>query len=116
VKLRNVVSRLSIDPRKLTDYALNPASPKGADKAVMFRRHLGFTQDNFQLLLAQIESQALDAEAVPGFEDRHGQRFQVDLAIMGIEPCQQEVVRTGWIVGPGEDLARLATLYVRRRG
>jgi len=116
VKLRNVVSRLSIDPRKLTDYALNPASPKGADKAVMFRRHLGFTQDNFQLLLAQIEAQALDAEAVPGFEDRHGQRFQVDLAIMGIEPCQQEMVRTGWIVGPGEDLARLATLYVRRRG
>ena len=51
-----------------------------------------------------------------GFEDQHGQRFQVDLVIMGVEPGQQEMVRTGWIVRPGEDLARLATLYVRRRG
>jgi hypothetical protein len=39
----------------------------------------------------------------------------VDLAIMGIEPGQQEIIRTGWIVRPGEDIARLATLYVRRR-
>jgi filamentous hemagglutinin len=116
VKLRDTVSRLSIDPRKLTDYALDPASLKGADKAAMFRRHLGFTQENFQLLLAQIEAQALDAEATLGFEDHHGQRFQVDLAIMGVNPGQQEIVRTGWIVKPGEDMARLTTLYVRRRG
>ena len=116
MKLRDVVSRISIDPRKLTDYALDPASLKGADKAVMFRQHLGFTQDNFQLLLAQLKAQALDAEAIPGVKDQHGQRFQVDLAIIGVEPGQQEMVRTGWIVRPGEDLARLATLYVRRRG
>lgn len=116
VKLRDMVSRLSIDPRKLTDYALDPASLKGADKAAMFRQHLGFTQENFHGLLAQIQDQALEAEAVPGFEDQHGQRFQVDLTIMGVGPGQQETVRTGWIVKPGEDIARLTTLYVRRRG
>lgn len=116
MKLRDIANRLSIDPRKLTDYALDPASLKGADKAAMFRQHLGFTQENFHGLLTQIQDQALDAEAVPGFEDQHGHRFQVDLAIMGVRPGQQEMVRTGWIVKPGEDLARLTTLYVRRRG
>ncbi len=115
VKLRDVVSRLAIDPRKLTDYALDPESLKGADKALVFRQHLGFTKETFQPLLAQIEAQALDAEAIPGVEDQHGCRYQVDLSIIGLKPGQQETVRTGWIVKPGEDIARLVTLYVRRR-
>lgn len=115
VKLRDVVSRLAIDPRKLIDYALDPESLKGADKALVFRQHLGFTKETFQPLLAQIEAQALDAEAIPGVEDQHGCRYQVDLSIIGLKPGQQETVRTGWIVKPGEDIARLVTLYVRRR-
>ena len=62
MKLRDLVSRVVSDPRKLTEYALNPDNPKGADKAVMFRRHLGFTQDNYEVLLEQILSQALEAD------------------------------------------------------
>ena len=81
----------------------------------MFRQHLGYSKENYQPLLKQIQSNALDAEAIPGMRDRHGQRYQVDLSIMGVEPGQQEIVRTGWIVRPGEDIASLATLYVRRR-
>jgi hypothetical protein len=55
VKLRDVVSRLKIDPRKLTDYALAPESLKGADKALMFRQHLGFTKETFQPLLNKLK-------------------------------------------------------------
>lgn len=33
----------------------------------------------------------------------------------GAEERQQEMVRTGWIVAPGSDVARLVTLYVRKR-
>ncbi len=46
MKLGDVVNRIVIDPRKLTEYALNPDNPRGADKAVMFEHHLGFTRDN----------------------------------------------------------------------
>jgi len=36
MKLADVVSRVIVDPRKLTDYALNPESPWGRHKAVIF--------------------------------------------------------------------------------
>jgi hypothetical protein len=32
MKLSDIVSRIEIDPRKLTEYALNPDNPVGADK------------------------------------------------------------------------------------
>ena len=115
MKLGDVASRIIIDPRKLTEYALNLDNPKGADKAIMFERHLGFTKDNYQLLLQQIESKVLDAEATLQTTDVHGQRYQVDLEIEGVELDQIETVRTGWIVELKNDIARLVTLYVRKR-
>lgn len=115
MKLGDVVARVAIDSRKLTEYALNPDNPRGADKAVMFQRHLGFTKDNYQLLLQQIESKVLDSEATLQTTDVHGQRYQVDLEIEGVESGQREIVRTGWIVESKNDVARLITLYVRKR-
>lgn len=115
MKLGDFVSRIVIERRKLTEYALNPDNPKGAEKAVTFQRHLGFNQDNYELLLQQISEQALNAEAVLGRNDEHGQRYQVDLEIIGVAEGQREIVRTGWIVEPDSDAARLVTLYVRRR-
>ncbi len=115
MKLRDVVSQIRIDPRKLTEYALNPEHlTGGSDKAVMFQNHLGFTRENYRILLEQIEAQALDAEATLGKVDQHGQRYTIDLAIIGVEG-QQETVRTGWIIAPSHDVANLTTLYVLRR-
>ena len=115
MKLGDIVSHIVIDPRKLTEYALNPDNPKGVDKAVMFERHLGFTKDNYQLLLQQIETKVLNSEAILKTTDVHGQRYQVDLEIEGVESGQRETVRTGWIVKQKKDVARLITLYVRKR-
>ena len=39
MKLGDIVSRVVIDTRKLTEYALNPDNPVGANKALMFQRH-----------------------------------------------------------------------------
>lgn len=114
MKLGDIVTRLVIDPRKLTEYALNPDNPVGADKAVMFQRHLGFTRDNYQPLLEQISDQTLEAEAIVGLTDEHGKRYRVDLEIIGTQG-QREIVRTAWIVEPDSDAARLVTLYVWRR-
>ena len=56
MKLSEVVSRIEIDPRKLTEYALNPDNPVGADKAIIFQRVLGYNRDNYRSLLEQIQS------------------------------------------------------------
>ncbi|MBZ8181528.1 DUF6883 domain-containing protein [Oscillatoria salina] len=45
MKLGDIVKYVAVDPRKLTEYALNPDHPQGANKALMFQRNLGFTKD-----------------------------------------------------------------------
>jgi hypothetical protein len=113
MKLKELVSNLVIEPRKLTEYTLNLDKPVGSYKAVMFQRRLGFTQENYELLLAQISAKTLDAEAVLGINDKYRQGYTVDWEIVGTQR-QQEIVRTGWIVEPGSNGARLVTLFVRR--
>jgi filamentous hemagglutinin len=81
----------------------------------MFQLYLGFSKDNYEPLLEQILAQVLEAEVILQRTDEYGQRYQVDLEIRGVEEGQREIVRTGWIVEPGSDAARLVTLYVRKR-
>jgi hypothetical protein len=114
MRLGEIVSRLSIDRRKFVDYALDPDNPVGQHKALVFQRRLGYDRDNYEGLLAQIEAQVMDCEAIATKLDEHGQRYQVDLEVMGVDG-QRAIVRMGWIVEPGiEDCARLVTLYVRK--
>ena len=108
MKWSDVVSRIEIDPRKLTEYALNPDNPVGADKAVIFQRVLGYNRDNYRSLLEQIQSQVMAAEAIPKSEDQHGQRYRVDLEVVGTENRRcwidvwyddrdpKTVFKTGW--------------------
>ncbi len=114
MRLADIVTRLVIDPRKLTEYALNPDSPWGRHKAVVFEQALGITRQNYTDLLTQIEQQALEAQATFHSEDEFGRRYTVDLQIHGTEG-RQAIVRTGWFVAHGADEARLVTLYVKRR-
>ncbi len=114
MKLGDIVSRVIVDPRKLTTYALNPDNPVGADKAVMFQRHLGFTKYNYETLLEQILALALETEVTVGRSDEHGQRCHVDLEIIGVKG-QREIIRTGWIIESNNKVARLVTIYVRKR-
>ncbi|MCB0213042.1 MAG: hypothetical protein KDJ52_27110 [Anaerolineae bacterium] len=114
MKLRDIVNQTVIDPRKLTHYALDPNSPYGKHKAVLFEAILGFTKENHTLLIAQLEAKSLDAEAVYHSEDNFGKRYSVDVTVEGIQG-QQAVVRTGWLVPPKRDIAYLTTLYVKRK-
>ncbi|MEB3211727.1 MAG: hypothetical protein VKL39_10240 [Leptolyngbyaceae bacterium] len=65
VRLKDIVSQIFIDPRKLTSYALDLESLRGRDKAIAFQKYLGFTRENYQLLLKQVQDKVMDAEAVP---------------------------------------------------
>jgi hypothetical protein len=114
MKLKNIVSRVTVDPRKLTDYALDPENPIGRHKAYVFEQVLGFTKENHEILLEQIERDVLTAEARLKRVDLHGRHYAVDLDVTGLQG-QQAVVRTGWLVVPGSDEAWLTTLYVRKR-
>jgi hypothetical protein len=113
LNLSQFVSRVHVDPRKLVDYALNPEAPWGRHKAAVFARTLGFTQQNYADLLAQIERQALHAEAILHSQDEFGRRYTVDLTVLGANG-REGVVRTGWLIPPDAAEARLITLYVRR--
>lgn len=114
MKLGDVASLVTIDPRKLTEYALDPEHPLGCHKAYVFERVLGFTMSTYEPLLAQIERAALAAEAHLARTDVHGSHYTVDLNITGPEG-QRAVVRTGWLVATSSGEARLTTLYVRSR-
>lgn len=93
----DIVERVHVDPRKLTEYALNPQAPRGRHKAVVFQKVLGFTRENYVGLLRQIERQALEARATFHSEDEFGRRYMVDVIVEGTEG-RQAVVRTGWLV------------------
>ncbi len=57
MKLRDIVSRIAIDDRKFTEYVLNPNSPTGKHKALVFDQVLGFNKDNYIYLIKQIEDE-----------------------------------------------------------
>ena len=63
--LREVSENLIVDPKKLINYSLNPENPVGGDKARVFQSALGFNQQNYRLLLEQIETIAPGVEAIP---------------------------------------------------
>lgn len=105
------VENATINPKKLTEYALNPDHPVGGNKAKVFERALGYNQSNADDLMRQIYEKLPNSEAVLGKLDEYGQRYTVDILISG--PNGNTVnVRTGWIIKTGSDVPELTTLFV----
>lgn len=105
------VDKATINPNKLTEYALNPEHPTGGNKARVFEKTLGYNKSNANELMEQIYRKLPNSEAVLGKLDSYGQRYTVDIMITG--PNGKTVmVRTGWILKVNSDVPELATLYV----
>lgn len=115
MKFSDIADSITIDPRKLTHYALNKESPFGKHKALLFEKLLGFTKDNYDRLLQQLENKALQTEAAFHSEDKFGKRYTVDIMVEGLEK-KTALVRTGWIIPHGSKEAKLATLYIQKPG
>ncbi|NOT57610.1 MAG: hypothetical protein HOP18_23640 [Deltaproteobacteria bacterium] len=113
MKLGEIASRLVIDPRKLTEYALDSDNPLGRHKALVFEKRLGFSKTNATSLQRQIEALATSTEAVLQRTDQYGRHYRVDIEVSGAAG-QQAVVRTGWTIAPGSDTAQFVTCYVVR--
>lgn len=106
------VESATINPKKLTEYALNPNHPVGGNKAKVFESALGYNQSNADDLMRQIYEKLPSSEAVVGKLDQYGQRYTVDIPITG--PNGNTVnVRTGWITKTGSDIPELTTIYVK---
>jgi len=115
MKFKEIVSKTIIDPSKLINYCLNKDHEKGHNKAIMFERYLGFNQENYQILLEKIQAQVMEGEAIIGYYDDYGQRYRVDISIVGVKAGQKETVQTGWLVAPEAKIARLVTVFIRSR-
>ncbi|MBC3841826.1 hypothetical protein GXW82_21215 [Streptacidiphilus sp. 4-A2] len=100
-----------INPAKIYDYALNPDHPVGMNKARVFDSALGFTLDNADDLIGQLQDGLSDSEATLGKLDQYGQRCTVDIPVTG--PAGSGIVRTGWILAPGAETPSMTTLFVK---
>ncbi len=113
MKLREVADQVVIDPRKITHYALNPNHEEGKHKARVFESALGYNLTNYQPLLNQIVSLALDAEVEFNRLNEYGQFFQANFTIEGIAG-QRVPLFISWRIPPDTREAHLVTLFIPR--
>jgi len=99
-----------IDSRKLSEYCLNPDHDDGQHKADQFRRLVGVTIENADLLIEALRRAAADGEATPGRRDGYGQRYVIDFGFTG--PTATATVRSAWIIRTDELTPRLVTCYI----
>ena len=100
-----------VDQRKLRDYCLSPEHPVGRHKAAVFRRAFGLGPADSTTLREWLLAAARSTEAQAGVADEFGQRHQVDFPARTLAGTTA-VIRSAWIVRPGEDCPRLTTCYV----
>ena len=105
--------RAIVDVRKLSDYCLNPDSPRGRYKARVFAAALGLTAADAPKLRARLLEIARTGTAKLGEADAFGQRYMMDFTM--VTATGRATVRSGWIVLHGKKEPRLTTCYVKQR-
>lgn len=71
-----------VDPSKVRDYLLSPTHPIGRFKATVFNA-LGYTAQDWQLLVVDILAAARQEPAVPGRPSPHGEKYEVGVKLTG---------------------------------
>jgi hypothetical protein len=100
-RLPDAPEEVEVQARKLTDYLLNAAHPKGKTKAAFFRDVLGIVCGDWSFLHAQL----VDGLGCGSYEDvrleEHGIRFSAILPVTG-RNGRTATIQTAWIVRSGE--------------
>jgi hypothetical protein len=97
---------------KLRDYCLSETHPRGRHKARVFRSRLGLTAAD-AVILQQALIEAAEAgqdELKPAGADDYGQLFRLDFAMT--TNAGAAVIRSAWIMMPGESVLKFVTCYV----
>lgn len=106
-KLLNA-ERAFIDPRKLRDYVLNSRHAVGRYKAVFFAQ-MGYSYENWEVLLRDIKEQHLDYEAEEGQKSYYGSKYTITAPIQGPVGSARWVT-TVWIYRSGQDWPELVAI------
>ena len=99
-----------LDIRKIEDYCLNPAHPRGRHKAQVFRRALGIERADAAWLRGVLLDAVRHNEAIELAGDFLGTRWRVDVSVARHD--KRVVVRTVWIIRAAEDMPRFVTCWV----
>jgi Domain of unknown function (DUF6883) len=102
--------RAVIDIRKIEEYCLSAAHPRGRHKARVFRETLGIDGADSSWLRQVILEAVQESDAIRLAADAFGARWRVDVRVT--RHGKDVVVRTLWIVRTGEDMPRLVTCWV----
>lgn len=100
-----------IPKAKFTQYALNP--DKDPNKAKAFEKALGYTMDNADDLIAQINEKLSEYEAVEKGDRGWGMAYEVIMDITGPNGKTAKVL-TGWIDDKNNGEMRLTTVHIDR--
>jgi uncharacterized protein DUF6883 len=101
-----------LDIRKIEDYCLSPAHPRGRHKARVFREALGVRREDAAWLREALLNAARDGHASHLTTDAWGSHWRIDLSIE--RHGKSAVVRTAWIVRTGENVPKFVTCWVLR--
>lgn len=102
--------RAIFDLRKLADYCLDPAHPRGRHKARVFREALGIGRSDAAWLRRELLAALTDGDATELSADAFGQRWRLDVLLARQE--RRAVIRTLWLIRTGEDNPRFVTCWV----
>jgi uncharacterized protein DUF6883 len=102
--------RAILDIRKIREYCLNPAHPRGRHKARVFRDALGIQQSDAVWFRAVLLEAARSGDALHLGTDGWGSQWRLDMSIE--RQGKRGVVRTIWIVRAGDEVPRFVTCWV----
>lgn len=102
--------RAVVEIRKLEEYCLHDAHPRGRHKARVFRQAIGIDRRDAPWLRDALLAGLRHAEAIPMDRDAHGQRWRVDIEVSRHE--RRAVIRKIWITRTGEHTPHFVTCWV----
>jgi hypothetical protein len=95
--------------QKLERYSLNMDHSKGRDKAILFKKRLGITLENKEILETALLQAAIEDEAILRQVNDYGSHYNVRF-LMQTE-TGRSIVLSGWTIRPNEDFPRLTNAY-----
>lgn len=99
-----------LDIRKIEDYGLNPAHPRGRHKARVFREVLDLQRKDASWLRTVLLDAARSGEALRVGEDPWGTYWRLDATVR--RQGKMAVVRTIWIIRTGGSVPRFVSSWV----
>jgi hypothetical protein len=95
--------------RKLELYSLNMEHESGKHKAILFKKRLGITIENKEILETALLNSAIEGDASIHLNDRHGTQY--DVRFQMTTETGTSMVLGCWIIRFGEDFPRLIGTY-----